>query len=66
MEVKQRVTKGLRETLACCVPGAGVVSIACRGAEHTSAILDGAEPTGETAMWMLDMPALHFKKTLLF
>lgn len=62
MEVKQRVTKGLRETLACCVPGAGVVSIACRGAEHTSAILDGAESTCRAEKLFLAMTTEDFKK----
>ena len=42
---------------SCCVSEAGAVSMACRGGEHTSAMLDGAEPTGKATVLVLITPA---------
>ena len=42
-----------------CIPGAGVVSMAHRGSEYTSAILDRAESTDRTMELVLDTPTLQ-------
>ena len=38
-------------TLICCIAGAGVVSLAHRGNEHTSAMLDVAEPMAKVTVY---------------
>ena len=41
---EQPTSPCLMATKTLCVPGVGVVKMACRGSEHTSEILDGVEP----------------------
>ena len=48
-------------TQAHCVPGIGAVSMACRGSEHTSAVLDRVEQTDRTVELVLAMPAFTIK-----
>ena len=55
--LEQHVTNCLMTTWIHCIPGAGVVYVACRGGEHVSAMLDWAEQTGRAMELVLATPS---------
>ena len=54
---EQSATNCLMVVETCCVPRAGVVSMAFRGGEHTSAMLDWVEPKSKASALIIAMPA---------
>ena len=52
---EQHAANCLMATYTHCVPGAGVVSMAWRGSEHISTMLDWAEPTDKATVIILAM-----------